>query len=96
MEKSLAAIPANRSTRAGLAELGEPEIEATLARIARPKNGHATEADDDHDPDRTATFVGRRGRPAMASGSACSGLTRGAGWARCSWRSTASCTARWR
>ncbi len=28
------------------------------------------------------------GRPAMASGSACSGLTRGAGWARCSWRST--------
>ena len=29
------------------------------------------------------------GRPAMASGSACSGLTRGAGWARCSWRWTA-------
>ena len=39
VEKSLAAIPANRSTRAGLAELGEPEIEATLARIARNKNG---------------------------------------------------------
>ena len=35
VEKSLAAIPANRSTRAGLAELGEPEIEATLARVAR-------------------------------------------------------------
>ena len=57
MEKSLAAIPANQSTRAGLAELGEPEIEATLARIARPKNGHATEADDDHDPDRTGTLA---------------------------------------
>ena len=56
VEKSLAAIPANRSTRAGLAELGEPEIEATLARIARPKNGHATEADDDHDPDRTGSL----------------------------------------
>src|SRR6516162_5386400 len=54
VEKSLAAVPANRSTRAGLADLREPDIEATLARIARPKNGHATEADDDHDPDRTA------------------------------------------
>ena len=34
--------------------------------------------------------------PATASGSACSGLTRGAGWARCSWPSMPSCTARWR
>ena len=41
-------------------------------------------------------LCGRRGPPAMASGSACSGLTRGAGSARCSWRSTTSCTARWR
>jgi eukaryotic-like serine/threonine-protein kinase len=57
VEKSLAAIPANRSTRAGLAELGEPEIEATLARIVRPKNGHATEADDDNDPDRTGSLA---------------------------------------
>ena len=56
VEKSLAAIPANQSTRAGLADLGEPEIEATLARVARNKNGHATEADDDHDPDRTASL----------------------------------------
>jgi serine/threonine-protein kinase len=56
VEKSLAAIPTNRSTRAGLAELGEPEIEASLARIARPKDGRATEADDDHDPDRTSTL----------------------------------------
>ena len=57
VEQSLAAIPANRSTRAGLAELGEPEIEATLARVARNKNGHATEADLDHDPDRTGTLA---------------------------------------
>jgi tetratricopeptide (TPR) repeat protein len=56
VEKSLAAIPANRSTRAGLAELGEPAIEATLARIARNQNGHATESDDDQDPDLTRSL----------------------------------------
>ncbi len=95
MEKSLAAIPANQSTRAGLADLGEPEIEATLARIARNKNGHATEADDDNDPDRTASLSvggsigdGQRFRLLRPH--------RGVAWARCSWRSTASCTARWR
>ena len=54
VEKSLAAVPANHSTRASLADLGEPEIEATLARVARSKNGQATEADDD--PDRTAAL----------------------------------------
>ncbi len=54
VEKSLAAVPANRSTRASLANLGEPEIEATLARVTRNNNGQATEADDDNDPDRTA------------------------------------------
>ena len=54
LEKSLAALPANRSTRASLAALGEPEIEATLARVARSMNRHATEADDDFDPNRTA------------------------------------------
>src|SRR5262245_62029271 len=53
VEKSLAAVPANPPTRAGLAALGEPEIEATLARVTRNHNGHATEVD--HDPDRTAT-----------------------------------------
>ncbi len=53
--KSLAAVPANRSTRASLAGLGEPEIEATLARVVRSKNGPATDAEDD-DPERTGTF----------------------------------------
>jgi eukaryotic-like serine/threonine-protein kinase len=55
VEKSLAAVPANRSTRASLAELGEPEIEATLARVARSKDGPATEVEYD-DPDRTASI----------------------------------------
>ena len=95
VEKSLAAVPANRSTRAGLAALGEPEIEATLARVARSQNGQATDADDDTTP--TAPPACRSARPpATASGSACSGRTPGAGWARCSSPSTTSCTARWR
>ena len=46
VEKSLAAVPANHSTRASLATLGEPEIEATLARVTRNHNGQATRADD--------------------------------------------------
>src|SRR5262249_59013714 len=44
VEHSLAAVPANRFTRASLAALGEPEIEASLARVTRRKDGHATEA----------------------------------------------------
>ncbi len=55
VEKSLAAVPANRSARASLAALGEPEIEATLAQVARSKKGPATDAEDD-DPERTGTF----------------------------------------
>jgi len=55
VEKSLAAVPANRATRSSLAELGEPEIEATLARVARSKTGQATDAQDD-DPDRTSSI----------------------------------------
>jgi eukaryotic-like serine/threonine-protein kinase len=56
IEKSLAVVPANRSTRAGLAQLGEPEIEDTLARLIRSKIGHAAAVDHDGDPDRTATL----------------------------------------
>src|SRR3954452_12257302 len=55
VQESLAAVPANRSTRAGLAALGEPEIEATLARLTRNHDGQATP--DDDDPDRTATLA---------------------------------------
>jgi serine/threonine-protein kinase len=54
VEKSLSAVPANRSTRAALADVGEPEIEASLARFTQRKDGHPTEFDDDNDPDRTA------------------------------------------
>ena len=53
VEQSLAAVPASRAVRVSLAALGEPEIEATLARVARSKNGPVTEAEDD-DPERTA------------------------------------------
>ncbi len=55
MEQSLAAVPSSRSTRASLASLGEPDIEATLARITRNKNGEAALSDDDDDADRTTT-----------------------------------------
>ncbi len=57
VEKSLAAVPTNRSARAKLAELDEPEIEATLARVARSKNGPATDAEDDDDPEGTASIA---------------------------------------
>ena len=36
VEQSLAAIPAGRSTRERLAELGDPDIEATLGTTANP------------------------------------------------------------
>jgi eukaryotic-like serine/threonine-protein kinase len=53
VDKSLAAVAASRSARARLAELGEPEIDATLARIAGGKDGEATDPDDD----RTASYA---------------------------------------
>ena len=60
VERSLAAVPSSGSTRAGLAHLGEPEIEATLARAARGKRCEGTEPDDD-DAERTSTYsVGTR------------------------------------
>ncbi len=55
VDESLAAVPSSRSTCASLAGLGEPDIEATLERMARAKNGPATEADDD-DSEGTATL----------------------------------------
>ncbi len=56
VEQSLAAVPASRAVRVSLAALGEPEIEATLARVARSKNGPVTEAEDD-DPEQTTSIV---------------------------------------
>ena len=49
-EKSLAAIPAGRSTREGLAALGDPQIGATLARVGSASP--STELD----ADRTSTY----------------------------------------
>ena len=54
VEQSLAAVPTSRATRARLAALGEPAIEATLARVARARDGQATDFDGDDDPGRTA------------------------------------------
>jgi serine/threonine-protein kinase len=51
-EKSLAAIPAGRSTRESLAQLGDPEIEGTLARVGTG----STQRGSDGDSDRTATY----------------------------------------
>ncbi len=56
VEQSLAAVPAKRATRASLAELGEPEIDATLTRIARSENGPVMSAEDD-DPERTGSHA---------------------------------------
>jgi serine/threonine-protein kinase len=49
VEKSLAAVRVDRSTRASLAALGEPEIDSRLARAVRSKNCQAAQADDDSD-----------------------------------------------
>jgi serine/threonine-protein kinase len=56
VEKSLAVPPANRSTRASLEQLGEPEIGATLARVTRTKHREATADDGGDDPDLTASL----------------------------------------
>jgi tRNA A-37 threonylcarbamoyl transferase component Bud32 len=52
-EKSLAAIPAGRSTRESLAQLDDPDIEGTLAHVrSRP-----TQPDGEDDADRTASYA---------------------------------------
>ncbi len=53
--KSLAVVSFDRRALARLAELAEPAIEATLARVARNKGGPATEPDVG-DADRTAAY----------------------------------------
>ena len=86
VEKSLAAIPAGKSTRESLAALGDPDIERTLGQVgsARPAGR------------RTATPTARPAMPSArppptASGSASCGPTPGAAWARSSWPWTPSC-----
>ena len=52
VEKSLAAIPAGKSTRESLAKLGDPDIHATLGHVA---SGHGST--EDGDADRTASYA---------------------------------------
>ena len=52
MEKSLAAVPAGKSTRESLARIGDPDIEATLGHVA---SAHVST--DDGDVDRTASYA---------------------------------------
>ena len=54
VEKSLAAVPAGRSTRESLANLGDPDIEATLGHLASARL--LTENDGQDDTDRTADY----------------------------------------
>src|SRR5262249_53250199 len=51
VERSLAALPAGHSTRQRLAQIGDPDLEGTLARVG----SRAAPQDGDGDPDRTAT-----------------------------------------
>ena len=87
-EKSLAAVGVGASVRRSLAAIGDPQINSTLVGLVFGPDG-------DDDPERTASYS--VGAPtATASDTASSALTPGAAWARSSWRSTRSCTARWR
>ncbi len=52
VEKSLAAVPAGRSTREGLAGLCDPDIEATLGHVA---SGIGS-TDGGHDPEMTGSY----------------------------------------
>ena len=85
-EKSLASIPAGRSTRERLAALGDPELTAIVARSppARPRLTPTARRATPSEPP-----------PATASDSVSSGPMPAAAWGTSSWRSTASCTARW-
>jgi serine/threonine protein kinase/tetratricopeptide (TPR) repeat protein len=53
VQQSLAAIPAGRSTRESLAQLGHPDIEGTLARVG----SGSTQQNGDADLDRTASYA---------------------------------------
>ena len=52
VEKSLAAVPAGKSTRESLARIGDPDIDATLGHVA---SAHVST--DDGDVDRTASYA---------------------------------------
>ena len=53
VEQSLAAVPAGRSIRDGLADLGDPDIDATLGQVGV---AHPPTHLDEDDPNRTASL----------------------------------------
>jgi serine/threonine-protein kinase len=53
-ERSLAALSPGRSIRAGLAEIGDPDIEATIGHVG---SALGSTRDDDEDPDRTGSYA---------------------------------------
>ena len=92
LEKSLAVLAVGRSTRESLARAGGPDVEATLGHVALGARARPATT---MTPTAPAAIPSAR-PPPTDSGSASSGRTRGAAWGPSSWRSTASCTARWR
>src|SRR5262249_13902585 len=54
--QSLAALPLGRSTRESLAQLGDPQIEATLGHMGS-EPGSTQDSDADTDPDRTTSYA---------------------------------------
>ncbi len=53
VEKSLAAVPAARSTQQSLVRIGDPDIEATLGHVA---SAHPLTREEDDDPERTGSI----------------------------------------
>ena len=86
-EKSLASIPAGRSAREQLAALGDPELTVTVARFASGSSERMPTATTSHD--RRHRDLRRTAIPSPAA------PRQAAAWGQFSWRSTASCTARW-
>jgi tetratricopeptide (TPR) repeat protein/tRNA A-37 threonylcarbamoyl transferase component Bud32 len=56
-EKSLAAVPVGRSTRESLAQLGDPEVDATLGHVASGHGSTEVKGDGEADADRTASYA---------------------------------------
>ena len=84
VEQSLAAVPAGRSIRDGLADLGDPDIE----RHARPRRRRRIRRPTSMTTTPTAPPASPSARPPpTASGSASSGPMPGAAWGPSSWPS---------
>ena len=66
VEKSLAALPTGRSTRAKLAGLGDPQIDASLVHVGAGSG--STQHDGDPDPDRTGSYSVGTARSVRRSG----------------------------